>query len=115
MSTTTTERIRAEIDEIPHIPGEEGVWVFIFGDMLVFAVLFGTFMYYRSEKPAVFADSQGALNQNFGAANTVVLLISSLLVLLAVRAVRMKLPFAPLLVAGAFACGLIFSTLKIVE
>src|SRR5690242_18189735 len=92
----------------PHVPGEVGTWVFILGEMVVFAVLFATFMQYRAGERALFAESQRALNQTFGAVNTVLLLISSLLVVLAVRAVRETPSFAPGLVAGAFGCGFTF-------
>ncbi|WP_372787870.1 cytochrome c oxidase subunit 3 [Paraconexibacter sp.] len=97
-------------------PGEAGTWVFIFGDMTVFAVLFATYLYYRAEDPALFASSQQELNQTFGAVNTLLLLLSSLLVVAAVRAVRdHRGVAAPRLIAGAMACGLAFSGLKVVE
>jgi nitric oxide reductase NorE protein len=100
----------------PHVPGEVGVWVFIFGDLLVFAVLFLTYLYYRADEPALFNRSQEQLNQTFGAVNTLLLLVSSLLVVMALRAVRRGLHrTAPWLIAGAFACGLAFSALKFVE
>ncbi|MFI9408666.1 cytochrome c oxidase subunit 3 family protein [Nocardia gamkensis] len=113
--SATTEQPRTDIEERRRTPGEEGIWVFIFGDMIMFAVLFITFLYYRSKNPRLFADAQGELNQNFGATNTVVLLASSLFLVLAVRAVRMRSAWAPPLVAAALVCGLIFSVLKIVE
>jgi nitric oxide reductase NorE protein len=71
-----------------HLPGEEGIWVLIFGDMTVFAILFGVSLYYRGAQPVVFDSSQLRLNQTFGAVNTLVLLTSSMLVVTAVRAVR---------------------------
>lgn len=99
-----------------HVPGEVGVWVFIFGDLMVFAVLFMTYLYYRADEPALFAASQDKLNQTFGAVNTLLLLISSLLVVMAMRAVRRGLQrLAPWLIGGAFACGMAFSALKFVE
>ena len=64
----------------PRIPGEPGVWVFILGDMIVFALLFGVFMYYRDKQPALFARSQLELHRSFGAINTLLLLTSSLAV-----------------------------------
>lgn len=99
------------------VPGEVGTWVFILGDMTVFAVLFATYLYYRAEDPGQFAAAQQELNQTFGAVNTLLLLLSSLLVVAAVRAVRRGSGdrIAPRLVAGAMACGLAFSALKIVE
>ena len=99
-----------------HIPGEAGFWVFIFGDMVIFAVLFATYLYHRSADPALFEQSQRSLNPDYGAFNTIVLLVSSLLVVMAVRAVRRGTGgVAPPLIAGAFVCGLIFSALKVVE
>jgi nitric oxide reductase NorE protein len=101
---------------VPHVPGETGTWVFIFGDMLVFATLFATYLYYRAQDPQLFDASQQALNQTYGAINTLLLLASSLLVVMAVRAVRRRMPrVAPSLILGAIACGVAFSALKVVE
>jgi nitric oxide reductase NorE protein len=119
MATLTHTRLgddRAAESAKPHVPGEVGVWVFIVGDMLVFATLFLTYLYYRADDPELFAASQSELVQTFGAVNTLLLLLSSLLVVAAVRAVRRKLSrVAPWLIAGAFACGIAFSVLKYVE
>lgn len=99
-----------------HVPGEVGVWVFIFGDMLVFGVLFATYLYYRVDDPALFARSQEALTEAYGAVNTMLLLVSSLLVVVAVRAVRTGVRgVAPGMLIGAIACGLAFSGLKVFE
>jgi len=99
-----------------HIPGEAGIWVLIFGDMTVFAVLFGTYLYYRAKDVTLFTVSQQVLNTTFGLINTLLLLFSSLLVVLAVSAVRRGTPRqAPTLIAGGMACGIAFSALKIVE
>jgi len=98
------------------VPGETGTWVFIFGDMLVFAILFATYLYYRADDPELFTTSQQALNQTYGAINTLLLLVSSLLVVLAVRAVRRPMHrVAPWLILGAIGCGVAFSALKIAE
>jgi len=99
-----------------HVPGEAGVWVFILGDMLVFALLFLTYLYYRADDPGLFAQSQARLDQTFGAVNTLLLLLSSLMVLTAVRAIRHRRHrIASRLIAGAFACGIAFSILKVLE
>jgi nitric oxide reductase NorE protein len=90
-----------------HTPGEAGTWVFILGDMTLFAVLFGVFIYYRGKQPAVFAQSQLELHRSFGAINTLLLLTSSLSVVTAVRAIRAQMrrlaqsAFAVALVCGA--------------
>jgi nitric oxide reductase NorE protein len=71
-----------------HVPGEPGIWVLLFGDMLVFTVLFTVYLHQRGIRPQLFAESQGALNRTLGATNTLVLLTSSILVVYATRALR---------------------------
>jgi nitric oxide reductase NorE protein len=107
---------RSEPERERHLPGEEGTWILIFGDMTVFAFIFVVYTYDRSQNAALFNASQQALNQNFGAINTLVLLSSSLCVALAVRAVRHDLPdLASRLFGGAFLCALGFASLKCLE
>ncbi|MUL65889.1 cytochrome C oxidase subunit III [Mycobacterium sp. CBMA 234] len=98
-------------------PAEGGVWIFIFGDMCVFAVFFVLFQLVRISNPAQAALDQAALNKNFGAINTVLLLVSSLLVVLATRAVRSETQsrHAPTFISGAFICGAGFLAIKVVE
>jgi nitric oxide reductase NorE protein len=71
-----------------HVPGEPGIWVLLFGDMMVFTVLFTVYLHQRGIHPELFAESQGALNRALGATNTLVLLTSSILVVFATRALR---------------------------
>ena len=99
------------------IPGEEGTWIFIFGDMCVFAVFFCVFLQARMSDPAGFAHDQAELNQNFGAINTVLLLVSSLFVVLAMRAVHSPVlrTRAPRLLMGAWLCGAGFLGIKVLE
>lgn len=100
----------------PHVPGEPGVWIFLFGDMVVFGVFFATFMYQRAQAPELFDASRHTLNIAIGLTNTLVLLTSSLLVVTAVRAIRLsQRGAAQLMLAGALVCGLIFIGLKAVE
>lgn len=92
------------------------MWVFIFGDMTVFAMLFGVYLYYRGQDAAQFNQSQTSLSQTFGVANTLILLTSSLLVVTALRAVRRGCaPLARGLIYGAMLCGLIFIINKVIE
>lgn len=99
-----------------HLPGEEGTWIFILGDMTVFALLFGVYITARAEDPGLFNSSQEELKVAFGAVNTLILLLSSLLVVSGIRAMRHGIPnLAPKLFAGAFLCGLAFSVNKIIE
>jgi nitric oxide reductase NorE protein len=99
-----------------HVPGEPGVWVFILGDMTVFALLFGVFVYYRGKQPALFNHSQADLHRTFGAINTLLLLTSSLMVITAVRAIRAKMRrLAPAAISVALICGAGFLVNKVLE
>ncbi len=92
------------------------MWVFIFGDMLVFALLFCVYLNARRSDPEAFRAGQAELVQSFGAVNTLLLLMSSLCVVTAVRALRRGLPnLPPQLFALAFFCGLGFVIVKGVE
>lgn len=98
------------------IPGEAGVWVFILGDMVVFALLFGVFVYYRAADVPLFAHAQLSLNQSLGALNTLLLLTSSWFVVHAVEAVRAyRARLARGLLAAAFSCGVGFMVVKYFE
>jgi nitric oxide reductase NorE protein len=98
------------------IPGEAGVWIFILGDMTVFAVFFTYYLVQRSKQRDLFDLSQATLNKNLGAVNTVFLLISSLFVVISVRAMRSaQRELARRLIAGAFLCGIAFVVVKIFE
>ena len=98
------------------LPGEEGIWVFIFGDMVVFGVFFATYLWYRGGDPALYRESQQELSRVYGLVNTLLLLTSSWCVAQAVSAVRQgRLDPAPKLLAGALALGLGFVGVKILE
>ncbi|OXR43661.1 Cytochrome c oxidase subunit 3 [Nocardia cerradoensis] len=115
LSTATTLRERP-ISPAKRVPGENGVWIFIYGDLTVFGLLFCMYMLYRSHQTTVFADSQKSLFQDIGFANTIILLISSLFVVIGMRALagggnrRARGAFV-----GAMACGVAFVAFKIVE
>jgi len=100
-----------------HVPGEPGIWILIFGDMIVFTVLFAVYLNRRGHNEALFAQSQAALNQTLGAVNTLVLLSSSMLIVLAALAFRSEQwrhVTARLTVAAA-AVGSCFVVVKVFE
>ncbi|MEO0033653.1 MAG: hypothetical protein RIS94_3411 [Pseudomonadota bacterium] len=78
----------ADTPSEPHIPGEPGLWVMIFGDLLVFSLFFVTFATYRMADAALFAQSQARLNQASGLVNTLLLLTSSFAIAVAVNRLR---------------------------
>jgi nitric oxide reductase NorE protein len=97
----------------PRLPGESSMWVFVLGDMVIFAMYFVVYMVERAREPAIFLASQQHLNQNIGLANTLVLLASSWFVaraVLAARAGARELAIR-LTVAGGL-CGVLFIVLK---
>ncbi len=98
------------------IPGEGGIWVFIFGDLLVFSLFFITFLMYRAENVALFTESQISLNESFGVFNTALMLSSSWFVAMGVTAVRRGMFKVPLgLFSLAFVCGAGFGLVKFFE
>lgn len=117
VGTPASERseVLARVDR--HVPGEPGIWVLLFGDMLVFTILFAVYLHRRGENKELFAQSQEALNRSFGAINTLVLLTSSVLVVFAVRALRSEQSrhlAHRLTVAGA-GVGACFVVIKVFE
>ena len=111
---------REAILDIPkqstRLPGGEGIWVFIFGDLLIFSLFFIVFLDYRAEDLALFRQAANTLNLTFGLFNTIVLLVSSWLIVGALKAYRNK-QFAWLerFSWGGLLCGTLFLILKIFE
>lgn len=99
-----------------HVPGEEGVWLLIAGDLVLFSLLFATFLWMRGEQLAVFTAGHAQINQSWGLVNTLLMLTSSWFVATAVKAARRELTgitvrcfFAALL------CGAGFLVVKVFE
>lgn len=98
------------------IPGEIGIWAFLCGDLLVFTLYFGTFLYERGLDAAAFAKGSQSLHLTIGVINTLVLLTSSLFVALGVQAVRNgDGSYARKLIVAAFAGGVVFIINKPIE
>jgi nitric oxide reductase NorE protein len=97
------------------IPGEVGIWLFILGDLIVFSLFFGNYLYDRSLDVELFSRSQATLSQSIGTVNTLVLLASSWFVVKGLHAVRVKAVYPGRWFAAAWGCGLIFSINKLVE
>jgi nitric oxide reductase NorE protein len=98
------------------VPGENGTWIFLFGDMLVFGTFFATFMIERAKAPEIFDVSRKTLHTGVGLTNTLVLLTSSLCVVVALGALRSGARHvARSAVTAAMVCGGIFVLLKVFE
>jgi nitric oxide reductase NorE protein len=106
----------APLREERRLPGVEGVWAFVFADMTTFAVMFISFMIDQRKNPALFEQSRQALNRDFGGINTLILLTSSMLVVLAIDALKHGWPrLAPRFLVLAMACGFAFMLSKAFE
>jgi heme/copper-type cytochrome/quinol oxidase subunit 3 len=57
-SATVDARTSPKMNKQKKIPGEAGVWIFILGDMSVFAVFFTYYLVQRSKQPELFDASQ---------------------------------------------------------
>jgi nitric oxide reductase NorE protein len=93
-----------------HIPGESGLWVFLFGDMIMFSVFFGFVAVLHGRHPAMFRASQQALHPGLGLLNTLLLLTASALVVRGLRHVRTGRPARTL--PWALLCALGFAAIK---
>ena len=103
-------------NSLRRLPGEAGVWVFIFGDLIVFSLFFVLVMIDVGQEPETYRQSQGALSQSFGLLNTVLMLSSSWFVAHALRAARnAQGAVASALFGFAALCGLCFGIVKFFE
>ncbi len=72
----------------PTLPGDQGVWMFICGELFMFGAFFIVYIAGRAQAIESFNRSQLELDQSMGAFNTVLLVTSSWCVARAVAAVR---------------------------
>lgn len=94
-------------------PGEAGVWVFILTEMAIFTALFGAIIWNRAHNPTMFAEGQVLLSQPLGLINTVVLIIGSAVVVLAIDATTShRYRQASQYLTAALACGVAFMVIK---
>lgn len=110
-------KVRGEIAEATisprRLPGFEGFWVLIAGDLMIFALLFGSFMSARRGDVAAFETARGVLSYQHGGINTLLLLTSSWCVVMALRAARAGVTSrAQRFLGAAVLCGIGFIASK---
>lgn len=97
-------------------PAETGVWVFVFADMFIFALYFMVFLYDKSLHASEFAQGQATLARHLGGFNTLVLLLSSLFMANAVRAIRLHdIAACQRFLRLTILCALVFICVKTFE
>jgi cytochrome c oxidase subunit 3 len=93
-----------------------GMWIFLITEVMFFGGMFLAYTIYRSAYPDLFGYASTSLNVYIGAANTVVLLCSSLTMVLAVRAAQLGSRNALILfLILTLALGLVFLGVKAYE
>ena len=93
-----------------------GMWIFIFTEVLLFGGLFIVYSIMRSRNPEEFHGAATFLNAILGATNTVILLVSSATVAMALTAIQKNdSKFAGTLVLITIVCALIFLVNKYFE
>lgn len=96
--------------------GKLGMWLFLVTEIMFFSGLFCAYAVFRASHPEIFVFAHKFLDVNLGAINTVVLLVSSLTMALAVRASQLgqkKVLIINLVLTLLCACG--FLGIKYVE
>ncbi|WP_426752722.1 cytochrome c oxidase subunit 3 [Myxococcus sp. Y35] len=90
-----------------------GMWVFLASEVMLFTALFTAYALYRLAYPEVFHLGRTYMDVTLGTANTYVLVCSSILVALAIAAVRSGRDLvASVLLIGAALLGVCFLSIK---
>lgn len=93
-----------------------GMWVFLVTEILFFGGLFVAYIVYRSWHPDLFEQAAMTLDTTLGAINTMVLIVSSLTIVLAVRAAQIDKQRQLMVMLGStIALAITFMVIKYFE
>lgn len=93
-----------------------GMWLFLGQELLFFSALFVAYAVYRYLNPEMFLDANTHLSWQLGALNTVVLLVSSFTMVMAVRSAQVsQKKSTTLYLILTFICAGIFMVVKAIE
>ena len=96
--------------------GSEGIWTFVFIDMVIFALIFFVYTSQRIQEYRTYEESHHSLNVIFGFANTLILITSSLFVARAVQSARLgNTSKVSVNLSSAIALGVAFCCVKVLE
>ncbi len=88
MSQYTKKFTKEHIENQEYIGAKIGMWLFLFTEVLLFGGMFLIYSVFRSRFPVEFHHAAAELNMPLGAANTVILLASSLTMATAITAMQ---------------------------
>ena len=98
------------------LPGDLAIWIFIWSELLVFAIFFTAYAIVRARNIELFESLQPTLDRNSGALNTVFLLTASWCVARAVAAIKAdRAPQSARLLMAGILCGGGFLVVKLFE
>ncbi|UZW57038.1 cytochrome c oxidase subunit 3 [Sphingobium sp. JS3065] len=99
-----------------HIPGEAGIWVLVFIDLVVFGSLFVNYALIRGSGTPDGLPGMHEFDRALGFINTIILLTSSWAVVMAMAALRRKrVAIARVFLLGAAILALTFAGVKVYE
>ena len=88
LSASAREPAGADDAAGARLPGDDGVWMFLTADVLLFGLFFFVFTKCRVANPLLYEESRRHLDPAIGLVNTLILLTSSWFMVLAVEAAR---------------------------
>ena len=108
--------LRRPRTRVEGLPAEAGIWIFVLGDMTIFGLFFSVFAWEGRQDRGLFAASTAGLLQPAGVLNTLVLLLSSYAVVLALHAQRHdEAQRVRRCLALALGCAVVFAAVKAFE
>ena len=108
--------VRPPRPRVEGLPAEAGIWIFVLGDMTIFGLFFSVFAWEGRHDRGLFAESTAGLLQPAGVLNTLILLLSSYAVVLALHAQRHdEAHRVRRLLALALGCAAAFAVVKSFE
>lgn len=109
-------RAQAQAHDKGSLPGDLAVWIFIWSELLVFALFFIGYAVVRTYNIEEFVQYQDTLDRTSGAINTALLLTASWFVARAVAAIRVdRTALTANYLMGGIVCGAGFIVVKLIE
>jgi cytochrome c oxidase subunit 3 len=100
----------------PTRPGKIGIWLFLASEIMFFIGILGTYIILRSGSPEMFASHAHVLSKAWAGLNTLVLILSSLTVALAVDAAQKgNAARTAAMLAATLVCAAGFLAIKYIE